>query len=248
MLILESPQQGTFKSSALAVLFDPWFTDASFDLKNAQEAGQIIRGMWCIELAELDGFYRAESATAKAFFSRARDRYRNPYGRKPVNVPRQQVFTGTGNHSTYFTDETGNRRYWPVRVGVLFDLDLKGLAEFRDQLMAEAVARYKAGEVWWVRASERALFDEAQEQRYVGDAYESKIRAWLSDPTPEGLLKEVTIARLLGQALGLDTAKWTRAEQMRVGRIMQRIGWERQRESGGERQWRYVRPADTGEA
>ena len=242
VLILEGAQ-GALKSSSLAVLFEPWFTDAAFELKNTQEAGQIIRGMWCVELAELDGFYRAESATAKAFFSRPNDRYRNPYGRKPVNVPRQQVFVGTVNHSTYFTDETGNRRYWPVRVGMTIPIDLPGLTAVREQLFAEAVVRYKAGDPWWVRVGERAIFEEAQEARYIGDAYESRIRGWLAEPGPDGLVREASIARILGQALGLDTAKWTRAEQMRVGRIMQRIGWERQRESGGERQWRYVRPA-----
>ena len=244
VLIIESPRQGTLKSSALEVLFQPWFTDAAFDLKNPAEAGQIMRGQWCCELAELDGFYRAESTTAKSFFSRSRDIYRPPYGRKPVKLPRQQVFCGTVNHSEYFTDSTGNRRYWPVRVAVEIDIDLDGLGAVREQLLAEAVVRFKAGEVWYVRASERALFDEAQEQRYVGDAFESRIRHWLNEPDAGGVKPDqVSIAVLLGQALGLDTAKWTRAEQMRVGRIMQRIGWERQRESGGERQWRYVRPA-----
>jgi predicted P-loop ATPase len=245
VLILESPEQGTLKSSALEVLFSPWFSDAAFELRNTQEAGQIIRGMWCIELAELDGFYRAESATAKAFFSRPRDRYRNPYGRKPVNVPRQQVFCGTVNHSTYFTDETGNRRYWPVRVALDIAIDLKGLAEVRDQLLAEAVTRFKAGEVWWVRAKEKPLFDEAQEARYVGDAYETKILHYLNEIPVGGVrLTCVSIAEILGAGLHLDTSKWTRAEQMRVGRIMQRIGWSRQRESGGERQWRYIRPGN----
>ena len=248
VLILEGPQ-GAGKSTALSVLFHPWFTDASFDLRNTQEAGQVIRGMWGVELSELDGFNRAESSAAKAFFSRRTDRYRNPYGRKPVTLPRQQVFAGTVNHGTYLRDETGNRRYWPVSVGTEGDIDLKGLAEIRDQLLAEAVHLYKAGTVWYVRASERDMFHEQQEERYEGDAYEGRISIWLDDPERKDI-NSFTMNQILRSALELDVSKWTRAEQQRVGRIMQhRLGWTRRKlGTRASRTWVYQRPGTDGAA
>lgn len=239
VLILEGPQ-GAGKSTALKALFAPWFTDASFEI-GSTDGNQIIRGMWGVELAELDGFNRAEASRSKAFFTRTVDRYRSPYGRKPINVLRQCVFAGSVNHATYLKDDSGNRRYWPVSTG---HIAIDELVADRDQLWAEAVAEFLNGSVWWVRASEAAIFEEQQDQRYIGDAWEDLIRDWLDGKTESGQTQfEVRTSQLLGAALGIERGKFTIAEQQRVGRIMARIGWPRKKiGSRGSREWVYVRP------
>lgn len=245
VLILEGPQDAG-KSSALKILFDPWFTDAAFEI-GSTDGYQIMRGMWCVELAELDGFNRADSSRAKAFFTRVNDRYRNPYGRKPVNVPRQGVFAGSVNHATYLKDDTGNRRYWPVSIGVI---GLDDLRQDRDQLWAEAVAMYRQGVEWWVRASERTIYEREQDSRYIGDAYETRIREWLDTPSELSGTRpdHITVAEIMAGALHLDTSKWTLAEQQRVGRIMARIGWPRKRSGArNSREYVYVRPQEDDE-
>lgn len=239
VLILEGPQdQG--KSTALKILFSPWFTDAAFEI-GTPDGNQIIRGNWGIELAEMDGFNRADASRSKAFFSRSADRYRNPYGRKPINVVRQCVFAGSVNHATYLKDDTGNRRYWPVHAGYIA---LDELREDHDQIWAEALAEFKAGTIWWAAASEKEMFTQEQEQRYVGDAYEDKIRAWLDamDEVTAARRDQVSMREIMGKCLGLDASKWTLPEQQRVGRIMARIAWPREREPGGSREWVYRRP------
>ena len=238
VLILEGPQDAG-KSASLKLLFSPWFTDAQFEL-GSTDGNQIIRGMWGVELAEMDGYNRAEASKSKAFFSRETDRYRNPYGRKPVNVVRQGVFAGSVNPAGgYLKDPTGNRRYWPVKCGYIA---LDELAADRDQLWGEALAEYTKGTVWWVRASEAAIFSEAQEERYIGDAYEARILRYLDEVDVEGRKMEISTGELLGKALLLEVSKWTLNEQQRVGRIMARMpGWERRRKGGGSREWVYVR-------
>lgn len=244
VLILEGPQ-GALKSTSLKTLFSPWFTDAAFEI-GSTDGYQIIRGMWGVELAELDNFNRAEASKSKAFFSRERDIYRNPYGRKPVKVVRQCVFAGSVNHATYLKDDTGNRRYWPVSVG---RIDIEELAAERDQLWAEAVQLFRDGEIWYVRAAEAAIFKEQQDQRYVGDAWEERIIGYLDGKTSTtgDVIDEASSSDILAKALHLDTGKWTPAEQMRLGRIMARLGWARKRSGGREaRSWVYVRPEVEG--
>jgi putative DNA primase/helicase len=235
VLILEGEQQ-IGKSTALAILGGEWFTDATFKIGD-KDALQLIRGKWIIELQELDSFNRAESSAAKAFFSQYIDRYRASYGKRPIDVPRQCVFSGTVNHDTYFKDDSGNRRYWPVRCN---KIDLDALKLDRDQLWAEAVARFKAKERWEPSPTQRELFEQEQEARYVGDAWEPVIRRWMAEQS----CRTVTTDEVLSNALHLDKSKWTRQEQQRIGSILRRLGWKRKRQPGGDRGWFFVAPED----
>ncbi len=120
---------------------------------------------------------RPEASRTKAFMSRSTDRYRPPYGRHPVEVPRESVFAGTVNHDTYLKDETGGRRFWPVQCGTI---RIEELRRDRDQLWAEAVARFRAGETWWIDSAElSATAAEEQQQRYDEDAWQPLIADWV---------------------------------------------------------------------
>ena len=90
-------------------------------------------------------------------------------------------------------------------------------------------------------AAEQPLFDEAQESRLIRDAYEEKIEAWLEDERIKNGRRTVKMSNILGGALGLDTGKWTRQEQTRVGQVMSRVSaWRRRRIRIGQRlEWVY---------
>lgn len=229
ILILEGPQ-GRWKSTALKTLAGEWFLDTPIELGD-KDAYVLIRGAWIVELAELESLLRVEPWRAKAFFSRCDDQYVPKYAIWPRKSLRQCVFAGTVNHRAYLRDSTGNRRYWPVSVQRA-QIDLLTLD--RDQLWAEALARYEAREAWWMEPHEAALFAREQELRYLTDAYEETIAAWLVGKT------RVTMAEILGDALHLDRARWSLAEQTRVGKIMERLKWTRVRSGGKSRSYYYV--------
>ncbi len=245
-LILEGPQ-GIKKSTALKMLAGDWFADEIADLGSKDAAMQTF-GVWIIELAELDAMSRAETSKIKAFMSRDMDRFRPPYGRRLVEQPRQCVFAGSVNHSTYLKDETGGRRFWPIACGTI---DIDSLARDRDQLWAEAVIRFKAGDTWWLESADLAcLAAGAQASRYDEDIWDKKVQdfsrdrvlagrlpaAGLTQPESDGL-RSVSIAEVLEFCLAKRPGQWTRGDEMRVSRGLKSGGWERfkDRKLG----WRY---------
>jgi putative DNA primase/helicase len=232
-LVLEGPQ-GILKSTALRTLSTPWFTDEISDL-GTKDAAMQVRGVWIIELAELDAMGRPEASRTKAFMSRSTDRYRPPYGRHLIEVPRESVFAGTVNHETYLKDESGGRRFWPVRC---HNIRIDDLHRDRDQLWAEAVARFRAGEKWWIDSAQlSAMATEEQQQRYDEDAWQPLIADWAEDR------EYVTVDQILRNCIDKQPKDWSQGDKARIGRCLHVLGWTRKRGSKdekGRREWRYV--------
>jgi len=167
MLVLEG-KTGTGKSSAVAALVpDPkWFTDHISDLSTPQ-ASQDIRGVWIVEFPDLDTWGRADEKTAKPFISRRKERFRQPYGRRVASFNRQCVFFGTTEKDDWSHSETA-RRQWPVKCG---EIDLAGIKRDRDQLWAEAVVAFKAGEKWHPDRDQTRELAVEQKKRYSADPW-----------------------------------------------------------------------------
>lgn len=241
VLILEGIQNGG-KSSSLSILGGEWFSDTPFEI-GSRDGFLAMRGHWIIELAELDSFNRAESTRAKHFFAASKDTYREPYGRRTIDVPRQCIFAGTTNQDEYLRDETGNRRYLPIACG---DIDTDGLRRDRDQIWAEAVELYRGGEKWWFEGTTPYVAEE-QEARYAQDAWEAQVKDWVNAKinihkgSGQAMDKFfVTIADVLQNCLEIRIGDWTRADQMRVSGSLKRIGLHRRQFLiGDNRTWGY---------
>jgi putative DNA primase/helicase len=236
VLVLEGPQ-GILKSTTFAVLGGPWYTNdiAALGSKDAQE--QVI-GAWIIELDELDAVTRAvDIALVKAFVSRQTDRFRFSYGHRVSEHPRSCVFGATTNNDTWQRDQTGARRWWPVRCG---RIDIDELRTDRTQLWAEAHDRYFNNEPWWLdvpRLVEAAEVE--QEERREPDVWE-ELLVERAKNLPYRNPRDGVGINVLFDLVGVVPERRGRAESVRLGFVLKRIGWEKRRIRIGSRLfWRY---------
>jgi len=221
ILVFEG-DQGLGKSKGLRALFsDPWFADDLGDPAN-KDSADALRGKWCVEIGELR-WRKSDEETRKAFISRRVDHYRPAYARRTIDVPRQCVLAASTNEHDWQTDPTGARRYWAVPCGRIDDA---AIARDRNQLWAEAMVRYEAGEPSWLQDDEVPAQVAALNQRREVDPWEPKIMDWMV------LRVEVTIEELLTQCLGFPIEKQSNNEARRAGRVLRANGWRPMRHLG----------------
>lgn len=243
MLVLEGPQD-IGKSTALRVLASPdWFTEFTADLRNHQRFVEQIMGKWIIEFAELASLGRSDMDMVKAVITMQVDRIRLSYARTPGNYPRRCVLAASINpraEGAYLTDETGNKRFWPVRCTAI---DMPRLKQERDQLWAEATHRFTSGERWWLEG------DDERDAAVKQQAARVAVSPWEEFLGQPGRLDEHeywTSTDLLTK-VGVPMERQDQRGKNEVARIMSKLGWvNRQRWAGGKNMRVWLLP-DGGE-
>lgn len=185
MPIISGPQ-GIGKSTFLYKLGRKWFSD-SLQTFEGKEAAEMIQGVWINEIGELTSMTKSETDTIKQFLSKQDDIYREAYGKRTNKYPRRCVFFGTTNNQEFLKDVTGNRRFWPVDVGILeptknifTDLDNE-----LDQIWAEAYMLWTLGEPLFLTGKSLELAEEMQSLHREGNALEGMILDFLEIKVPE---------------------------------------------------------------
>lgn len=178
-------KQGRFKSTLLAIMGGAWFSD-SLRTFEGREAEERLRGAWLIEISELQALDRSSVELVKSFLSKQSDRYRPAYGRMLREFPRQCVFFGSTNVADFLRDTTGGRRFWPVDIDVLPRKKsvVDDLPRERDQLWAEAVARYHQKEPLFLSGEVEQSALDIQESHCETDPWEGMLLDFISKPIP----------------------------------------------------------------
>jgi predicted P-loop ATPase len=217
VLILEG-SQGAGKSTALRILAgDEWFGDALPQM-GTKDASDYLRGKWIVELAELSNINKAEVEIVKAFVSRSEERFRPAYGRSEICYPRQCIFAGTTNKSDYLRDETGNRRFWPIKCGTI---NTAMLEREREMLWGEAVMAFKEGEQWWLNGEAETYARHEQEKRLAVDEWTSIVENYCAQKD------EVAISQIASEALSIEPKDINRQNQNRISTVLSSIGFVR---------------------
>lgn len=226
VLILEGGQGG-FKSTALKTLAvrDEWFTDNTKLDASSKEIIETVAGHWIVEAAEVVGIRKGDPDRLKMAISREKERARMSYDRASRVYQRQFIVFGTTNRKMYLTDDTGNRRYWPVEVGM--DIDIDGLQHDRDQLWAEAVLLWRKGQFYVMPPELYA--DAAAEQdkrRIVKNEAEYEFMLGVLSEIDKGAF----VVSDLWKAIGINNAG--RRAQV-INETLRDMGWRKH----GSRHW-----------
>lgn len=205
VLVLQGAQ-GIRKSTFFKVLGGEYTVTLSSEFGSPASIETLRRG-WVVELDELDAVKRVrEASTVTAFLTRSEDIYNAKWVREAQAVKRSSIFGGTTNDSYFLSDTTGSRRFWviPVRKKI----DTEKLREFRDQLFAEAVSEFKAGQPWFLEEELEVLREEKNSEYRSKHAWEEYISEGLRNHqgtvTTSWVLTEI-LKKLPGQCTAYDS-------------------------------------------
>ncbi|ERI92287.1 Virulence-associated protein E [Clostridiales bacterium oral taxon 876 str. F0540] len=253
MPILAGPQ-GIGKSTFLRILGQSWYSD-SLQTFEGKEASEMLQGIWINEIGELSGFNRSETNAIKQFLSKNEDIYREPFGKRTKAYPRRCVFFGTTNDSEFLKDRTGNRRFWPVDVGLNPPVKSvwNNLAVEVDQIWAEAYLYWQLGEKLFLTDEAELQARLEQESHAESNAKEGIIREFANRPIPKNWDKRtlnerrlywaadyendnsetverdrICAAEIWCECLGGDLKYMRRADSIEINSILEKLpGWKR---------------------
>lgn len=200
---------------------DEAFVEVNLERKD-DDLARSLRGKLVGEIAELRGLQTRDAEAIKAWVSRRWEEWTPKYKEFGTRFGRRLVLFGTSNRDDILDDETGERRWLPMRVGAV---DVAGVRADRDQLWAEGIEMFKRSGVAWQDAFRLAPLEHAQFK--VGDPWADPISEWLGRDDLDGPRSLVRTIDVLVGACGLDMARIGRRDELRVAKVLRMLGLEK---------------------
>ena len=205
------------------------FTEISFTDRTADMV-RMIQGRVIGEISELRGLHTRDLETIKAFVTVTSDSWIPKYREKSKQSLRRIVLIGTTNSDEFLSDDTGNRRWLPARVGETGQIDIAAIKRDRDMLWAEAKVLFGLHGIEHVNVS--ALVTDKHAEHTITDNWIDIVRDWINEPDilagtvpcNERFLRLIDIA---SGALSIEPCNFDMLKQKRLGSVMRRIGYSR---------------------
>jgi DNA polymerase I-like protein with 3'-5' exonuclease and polymerase domains/predicted P-loop ATPase len=141
--------QGAGKDQVLDAMFSPYYREGIPSPRVSQaDFALALAGGIVAHAAEMSAWRKADVEDQKAVLTRRVDHGRRAWGYDPRTYPRRSCLAFSTNDAECLVDTTGDRRYWNVAI-IRARVDIEGLRRVRDQILAEALVRLKAGERHW---------------------------------------------------------------------------------------------------
>ena len=169
---------------------------------------------------------KAEIEQQKAFISKQEEKYRPAYGRNEIVYPRRCVFAATTNRDDWAVDETGNRRFLPVKT---IKVDVAGLKRDRNAIWAAAYAEYVKDPMWWLTDDQAIYVAKHTQKRFEADIWIELIHKYLSQLTEISIRDafEGCFPQKTPDDWPVDPQKITKQDQRRMGTCLISAGWKR---------------------
>lgn len=222
VLVLEGPQGGR-KTSSLEELGN--INNYNAHVETTMSTGNkdfymSFKGKLIVEFSEGETLSRSETKQLKSIITTRFDNYREPYARKAKDHPRMCVFAMTTNEDAYLKDDTGNRRWLPVKM-VSEVADIDWIKQNREQLYAEAYHRViTLNETTWEFPQD--LLEQAQDERRIEDTNSDLVLEWYCGLSDEEREEGITARQVFNGAIKvLDSFKpFDKLEEMRITGIL----------------------------
>lgn len=181
-------EEGFGKSKFIRRMAKLWGSDTFYTFNGSKEAYEQLRGVWIMEIPELNGVQSRSTNSRKAFVTKGEDRYRSAYLKYTKTYKRQCVFIASSNDVVFLDDPSEDgRRWWGLMCNkdrVKVDIHKDTFLDLVDQYWAEAVHYYLQG-VLPVLSPEAE--EEARQIRLIHKSEDSEIGAlsdYLNMPVP----------------------------------------------------------------
>lgn len=141
MIILEGSQDIGKTTLCELLAFDDFYMNIVKKIQTEHDIKSLHQGRIVIEFDELATMRYADVEWMKGFITSKKDPIRTLFSDEWEDLPRRFILIGTTNPNqsgAYLKDQTGNRRYLPVKLGYI---NFKDVERDRDQLCSEALYR-----------------------------------------------------------------------------------------------------------
>jgi hypothetical protein len=216
-------KQGCGKSNLTKVLAlrPEWHTDGVTFEGRPQDIVPQFHGKLVIELSELDGMHRRDVGSVKRIISTSTDNFTAKYEAYSTDYERRFIFIGTCNLENPLVDDSGNRRFYPVRIPDGVQINVEWLRENIEQLFAEAATLETAGDTFAIPAEVWAAAAVVQETARGLSAVEELLLQWFAKPTAPGSAGLYVLSGDIVSALTMARQN----ANAKVGSVMKRLGY-----------------------
>ena len=182
-----------------------WFAEGrSLDTENTDSRRQLTKG-WIMELGEVDSTTKKEQSSLKALLTASVDEIRKPYQVYAETTYRHVSICASVNKEEYLRDETGNRRWWSVKISEPIALDSMNKLDI-EQLWAEIKHIWdnsdkEKQDAFRLSGEERILLEERNKEQREDAGYEDRIRFKFNFEADKSAWKWLTLEQIASMLL-----------------------------------------------